>query len=123
MGGIKLATLAFAVVSAVTAQAQQASPGRIEIIGTRLPRSEISDSVTPVQVIDAEAIRRTGATTLAELLGSLATVGTGMLDGMADFTDAEGASGAALRGWANGTLVLLNGRRLSNYPMSFYPSL
>lgn len=117
---------AWAIVGAATlaAQAEQASVGRIEIIGARVASVDDNDTITPVQVIDRDAIRRSGAATLIELIGSLRTVGTGMVDTAADFTDAEGASGAALRGFGHSaTLVLLNGRRLSNYPMSFYPNM
>jgi iron complex outermembrane receptor protein len=88
---------------------------RIEITGSSIKRVD-AESALPVQVITAEDIKRSGVTTVTDLIQGLPA--------MQGFTSASqsvnggggGATTASLHSLgANYTLVLLNGRRLAPY--------
>lgn len=101
-------------------QAAQAPTDRVEVTGSRL-RQTGNEPATPVQVVTREEILRSGNATLREWLDSLPSAGGGSSDigGSASF--AAGSSGASLRNMGKqSTLVLLNGRRLSPYPLADY---
>jgi iron complex outermembrane receptor protein len=125
----RMKTLARAVAQAVSAGvavtvvatpvlAQQAQKiEKIEVTGSNIKRIE-GETALPVTVISREEIQRTGVTTAAELLDriSAATVaGYALAVGVGD-SGTPGLSAASLRGLGStNTLILLNGRRLSNY--------
>ena len=113
-----------AVLAALSsaAGAQGAQPGvslRVDVTGSNIPRSDVESSL-PLQVITAEEIARTGVTTTAELMGRVSANVLGFNDALsigAPFN--AGLASISLRGLGDGsTLVLLNGRRVSNYAMS-----
>jgi outer membrane receptor for ferrienterochelin and colicin len=87
---------------------------RVEVTGSSLPHRR--ETASPVQVIDAKQIQNMGARTLLQVLDNLPAARPAQQDFRSMFTGSDGASQANLRGLgAQGTLVLLNGRRLSFY--------
>lgn len=91
---------------------------KVEITGSNIKRIN-SETASAVQVISRDEIARTGATTVREVLSTL-TANTGALtDSGGSLSFAGGASGVSLRNLGLGsTLVLLNGRRISNYGLA-----
>jgi iron complex outermembrane receptor protein len=107
-----------AMTVATTALAQQAQRiEKIEVTGSNIKRIE-GETGLPVTIITRDEIQRTGVTTAAELMDriSAATVaGYALAVGVGD-SGTPGLSAASLRGLGStNTLILLNGRRLSNY--------
>jgi iron complex outermembrane receptor protein len=106
-------------------QAQEADPkaeaakegkmARVEVTGSSLKRIN-AETASPVQVVDAKQIENMGARTLMQVLDNLPAARPAQQDFRSMFTGSDGGSQANLRGLgAQGTLVLLNGRRLSFY--------
>lgn len=88
---------------------------RIEVTGSNIKRSDV-ETASPVQIIDKQDIENMGARTLLQVLDNLPAARPAQQDSRSLFTGSDGASQANLRGLgAQGTLVLLNGRRLSYY--------
>ena len=88
---------------------------RVEVTGSSLKRIN-AETASPVQVIDAKEIENMGARTLLQVLDNIPAARPAQQDFRSMFTGSDGASQANLRGLgAQGTLVLLNGRRLSFY--------
>jgi outer membrane receptor protein involved in Fe transport len=88
---------------------------RVEVTGSSLKRIN-AETASPVQVIDAKQIENMGARTLLQVLDNLPAARPAQQDFRSMFTGSDGGSQANLRGLgAQGTLVLLNGRRLSFY--------
>ena len=88
---------------------------RVEVTGSSLKRIN-AETASPVQVIDAKQIENMGAQTLMQVLDNLPAARPAQQDFRSMFTGSDGGSQANLRGLgAQGTLVLLNGRRLSFY--------
>jgi outer membrane receptor protein involved in Fe transport len=110
-----------------TAQAQTVAaenaeaPGEIIVTGSRIPTIK-DQGPSPVTSIDADAIRNNGYTSVPELLASL-TQNSGETQSpqsgsSADFT--PGAQQVDLRGLGpNHTLVLVNGRRIADFPLPY----
>ncbi|MEO8524027.1 MAG: TonB-dependent receptor [Caldimonas sp.] len=107
---------------ATTAVAQQQQPPaqpqtlqRVEVTGSNIKRID-AESVAPVQIITRDQIQRSGQPTIADVLRNI-PANTGGSFGE-NFTNsfAPGSSGISLRGLGEKTtLVLINGRRTSNY--------
>ncbi len=103
--------------------AQQASAPakieKIEVTGSNIKRVD-AETASPIQIITAEDIRRSGQTTVAQLLRELpinAAGGLTELSGSGSFS--AGAATASLRGLgSSATLVLLNGRRIAPYGLA-----
>jgi iron complex outermembrane receptor protein len=125
---VKVATLAHAIsliFIAGTASAQQnvQKSERIEITGSNIKRVQ-DEGALPVQVITRKDIDRRGVTSVEELMMLISANGTGADNlssnvgiqlGTTDRNN-NGNSSANLRGLgASSTLVLLNGRRISNH--------
>ncbi|CAM4061170.1 TonB-dependent receptor plug domain-containing protein [Roseateles saccharophilus] len=89
---------------------------RVEVTGSSIKRIN-AETASPVQVITAKEIENMGARTLLQVLDNLpAARPAEQQDFRSMFTGSDGASSANLRGLgAQGTLILLNGRRLSYY--------
>ncbi len=101
-------TADFMLPGAVYAE-DTAKLGTIEVTGYRIKRTD-AEGPSHVLQIERDAIEKSGANTLTELLSSI-TVGTVATESFA-LTDAPGASGINLRNLGlNRTLVLINGRR------------
>jgi len=88
---------------------------RVEVTGSNIKRTDVETS-SPVQIISKQDIENMGARTLLQVLDNLPAARPAQQDSRSLFTGSDGASQANLRGLgAQGTLVLLNGRRLSYY--------
>ncbi len=109
-----------APVSAQTADTPQEDGkatelARIEVTGSNIKRTDV-ETASPVQIISRQDIENMGARTLLQVLDNLPAARPAQQDFKSLFTGSDGASQANLRGMgAQGTLVLLNGRRLSYY--------
>lgn len=108
-------------VAATPAFAQEAgaqAPQRVVVTGSLISRAD-TETPTPVQVLTAQDIQRSGKTSVAELLTDLAANGAGTLGTGFSGAFANGATGISLRGMTVGsTLVLVDGHRLASYPLS-----
>lgn len=98
------------------AQAQESTLDKVQVTGSRIGMQQAQLSgVGPVTIIDADAIARSGATTLETLLQRLpASAGQAGNQGNAYWTiNGYGTTQVNLRGMGiNRTLLLLNGRRV-----------
>ena len=91
----------------------------VVVTGSRIPRSQI-EGPAPVVAITAQDIQRRGFASVPDLMTSL-TQNLGALDNN-QYTDgfSPGAQAVDLRGLGpNHTLVLVNGRRIADYPQSY----
>ncbi|MBQ5947102.1 TonB-dependent receptor [Massilia sp. ST3] len=94
------------------------APQRVVVTGSLISRSDI-ETPSPIQVITADEMVKTGKTSVAEILGELAANGQGALGTGFPGAFANGASGVSLRGLTVGlTLVLVDGHRVASYPLS-----
>ncbi|MFM6993278.1 MAG: TonB-dependent receptor plug domain-containing protein [Rhodoferax sp.] len=87
---------------------------KVEITGSAILAKE-SKAALPVQVISRQDIERSGSTGVPELLQKLAGMFNFFELGTMTGTVQGGPESAAIHGNPNGTLVLLNGRRLPYY--------
>lgn len=88
---------------------------KVEVTGSSIKRID-AETASPVQIIKREQIEQMGANTLVQVLDNLTSALPDLKDSRSFFTGTDGASSANLRGLgAHATLVLLNGRRLSNF--------
>ena len=106
----------------VFAQAQAAGESnqqleRITVTGSNIRRIG-SETPSPVQVISAEDMKKSGATSVQQVLQSITANGQGTLAQGFSGAFASGASGVSLRGLTVGaTLVLIDGHRSAPYPI------
>lgn len=86
----------------------------IVVTGTHIRRPAAFAPSAPVQVLDREQLARTGATNMADVIGTLtAAQGSGFQGAGNSTTASSGTASVNLRGLGPGaTLVLINGRRL-----------
>jgi iron complex outermembrane receptor protein len=110
----------------VSVLAQSAAPQRVEITGSSVKRP-VNEGALPLQVITSEEIARMGLSSVDQIVDMLTVnvaANTNQVTNNAVFgSDADktlgGANFANLRGLGpTGTLVLLNGRRVSTHGMS-----
>ena len=91
----------------------------VQVTGSRIPRSKVAGPA-PVTVVTAEQIQAAGLTTVPALLRSLSQ-NSGSVQGQQNTTSAQSTPGAQavdLRGLGpNHTLVLINGRRVADFPL------
>jgi len=99
------------------AQAPAQKIDKIEVTGSNIKRIE-GEGALPVTVITRDDISKSGATTAAELMSQISASSGGgynLGQGVGD-SGTPGLSAVSLRGLGStNTLVLLNGRRMSNY--------
>ena len=114
------ATPVFAQTAAAPAAAASAPDQlqRVEVTGSRIKQIDV-EGASPIQVLNREDIRKSGATSVQEVLNRLTAASSGTAtDISASNSFAPGASQASLRNLgAQATLVLLNGRRLPTFPL------
>ena len=109
-----LATVAAPVYAQDSGQATE----RVTITGSNISRVD-AESASPVQVISREEIEKSGRTSVAELLQTLAVDNQGSVPTTFGNGFAAGASGISLRGLgAASTLTLVNGRRVAPYGLA-----
>ena len=122
-GGVAGLVLAGPVLLAVPihATAQEAAPAsvaRVEITGSNIRRAQ-AETASSVLTVNRNDIERSGKTTVAELLQTLAVDNQGSVPMSFGSGFAAGASGISLRGLGTAsTLVLLNGRRMAPYGLA-----
>ncbi|MFN3842434.1 MAG: TonB-dependent receptor plug domain-containing protein [Rehaibacterium terrae] len=116
----------FAIVAGATglvaapaafAQSDTATLDRIEVTGSRIKRAE-AEGPQPVITISAEDIRAQGDVSVADVLRDASFNSFGSFQGGSGFAGgAQGGAQISLRGIGSQyTLVLINGRRMSNSP-------
>lgn len=111
--------LVFGICAAAGFASAQRQLERVEITGSYLPRIG-AETALPVQIIRRDEIERSGATHAEDVIARL-SANFGSFNEAMGISDRarNGLSGASLRGLGEGaTLVLLNGRRLSNFALS-----
>ena len=111
----------FAAIAS-SAQAQEAtSSDEIIVTGSRIPRIA-KEGPAPVTTIDADAIRANGYASVPDILRAVTQNG-GETQSQQSFSGASftpGAQQVDLRGLGpNHTLVLVNGRRIADFPLPF----
>ena len=119
---LTLGSLALAAPIAALAQnAPTQNLERVEITGSSIKRIE-SETSLPVQVITRDAIEKTGAVTVEQLLNTVTALSSSGQTPAAGVSSATtgGISGISMRGLnSTRTLVLLNGRRIAPYGIGF----
>ena len=107
------------LTTAVTAQTPAPQPAvqkvdKVEVTGSNIKRVD-AESASPITVITSEDIRRSGATSVQELLNNLSMASGGALTDVSGGNGfAAGSATVALRGLGSAaTLTLINGRRIS----------
>lgn len=99
----------------VTAIHAQEALQRVEVTGSNIKRVQ-SEGASPIQVITAQDMARSGKATVAEYLQTLGVDGAGSLPTGFGNGFAAGSTAISLRGLgATSTLVLLNGRRMAPF--------
>ncbi len=94
-----------------------AEPQQVVITGSNVRRTD-SETPSPVQVLTAADMKRSGYTNVADVLHNITANNMGSLSQAAPSAFAAGGSGVALRGLTVGaTLVLIDGHRMASYPM------
>jgi iron complex outermembrane receptor protein len=99
-------------------EADAASLEVITVTGSYIRRTD-TESPSPVDIISADDILKSGKTTIADVLHSLSSDNSGTLTTNFSGAMAGGASGVSLRGLTvDATLVLVDGHRMANYPLA-----
>lgn len=99
-------------------QKEEVVPQRVVITGSLISRAD-KETASPVQVLTAEDIAKSGYTSVAEVLSNLSANGQGALGSGFSGAFANGGAGVSLRGLTVGlTLVLIDGHRMAPYPLS-----
>jgi iron complex outermembrane receptor protein len=120
IGGFVLLSCGIAALGQTTAsdEADQAKLGIITVTGSALPRTD-KETPSPVIVIDAIDIKRSGLTTVADVVRAISADNSGTIPTAFTAGFAAGSSGVALRGLTvNSTLVLIDGRRVASYALA-----
>ncbi|MGH8157529.1 MAG: TonB-dependent receptor plug domain-containing protein [Rhodanobacter sp.] len=90
----------------------------VVVTGSSIPRIDAETS-SPVTVITAQQIARSGYTTISDVVRSISADNSDSIPNAFGNGFAAGASGVALRGLTvNSTLVLIDGHRSADYPVS-----
>ena len=91
----------------------------IQVTGSRIPRAQV-EGPAPIVMVTAEQIQASGLTSVPDVLRSLSQ-NSGSVQGQQNTTSAQSTPGAQavdLRGLGpNHTLVLVNGRRIADFPL------
>jgi iron complex outermembrane recepter protein len=88
------------------------------VTGSYIRRTD-TESPSPVDVINADDIMKSGKTSIADVIHSLASDNSGTLTQNFSGAMAGGASGVSLRGLTvDATLVLVDGHRMATYPLA-----
>ncbi len=97
---------------------QNVSLKKVMVTGSAIPRTSI-ETPAPVTVITAKQIQESGLTTISDVLRTLSADNSGTIPLAFSAGFANGSSGIALRGLTvNSTLVLIDGRRTTAYPLA-----
>jgi len=114
-GGAFSMMIAPAMAQEATADTQPVQ--RVEITGSNIRRAD-AETPSPVQVITADDMKKSGYTSITQVLQNITANGQGTLSAASPSSFAAGASGIALRGLDTAsTLVLIDGHRMAPYPL------
>jgi iron complex outermembrane recepter protein len=101
--------------------APKAAPAELETVvvtGSYLRRTD-AETPSPVEVIDAGEILKSGKTTISDVIRTVSADNSGSLTQNFSGALAGGASGVSLRGLTvDATLVLVDGHRMAPYPLA-----
>ena len=119
--GIILAVCSYGLFSSLAhaADKDKVSLDKVLVTGSHIKRTDF-EGPSPVLVIDEEDIANSGSTDLNGLLSKL-TINNGFMlnENEQAFSAMPGGAGINLHGLGqDATLVLINGRRISNYPFA-----
>ena len=90
----------------------------VVVTGSYLRRTD-TETPSPVQIIDAAEIGKSGKLTIAEVIRAVSADNSGTLTQNFSGALAGGASGVSLRGLTlDATLVLVDGHRMAPYPLA-----
>ena len=111
-------SLATGAVFAQAASTGNAAPAKkverlktIMVTGSLIPQIDV-ETPAPVQVITSEQIKRSGFTSVSQVIRAISADNSGTIPNAFSLGFAAGASGVALRGLNVGsTLVLIDGQR------------
>lgn len=116
---LALGPMLAAAQTAPTAPEASQALDKVTVTGSRIPRTEV-EGPAAITAISAEQIKASGFTSVPELLRSLSQNGgetQGQQSSMGAATT-PGAQQVSLRGLGpNHTLVLINGRRVADFPL------
>ena len=91
---------------------------RVTVTGSNISRVD-TETPSPVQVITEADIKKSGYTSISEVLQTLTANGQGTLSNAFPGAFAGSATGISLRGLnTSGTLVLIDGHRMAPFPLS-----
>jgi len=91
---------------------------RVTVTGSNIRRTD-SETPSPVQVITEADIKKSGYTSISEVLQTLTANGQGTLSNAFPGAFAGSATGISLRGLnTSSTLVLIDGHRMAPFPLS-----
>jgi len=117
-----IALAAAAQTPAPQVQDQASDVGEVVVLGSRIPRQIDTEGPAPVTTITSEDILRNGYQSVPDLLRAVTQNG-GETQSQQSFSGASftpGAQQVDLRGLGpNHTLVLVNGRRIADFPLPF----
>ncbi len=118
VGASAAATISVPAFAAEEGSKVEEQVERITVTGSRIKRTEL-ESANPVTVITFDDMLKTGAITVADALGGLATnTGTSQPASFGGFT--PNAQTVNLRGLGpQYTVTLINGRRIASYPAAY----
>ncbi|NEX61695.1 TonB-dependent receptor [Noviherbaspirillum sp. 17J57-3] len=117
-GGMAVVGVGLLAQPAVAQTTSGSNVQRVEVTGSNIRRAQ-SETASAVQTLNREDIERSGKTSVAELLQTLAVDNQGSVPTTFGSGFASGASGISLRGLgAASTLVLINGRRVAPYGLA-----
>jgi iron complex outermembrane receptor protein len=90
----------------------------ITVTGSYIRRTN-TESPSPVTLIDADEIAKSGLNSIADVIRTVSADNSGTLSQAFSGAMAGGADGVALRGLSvDATLVLVDGHRMANYPLT-----
>ena len=116
-----VASTAFAQSAQTSDASDQQSAKQLQTItvtGSAVPRIDV-ETPSPVTVLTAAQIQRSGLTTLSDVVRSISADNSGSIPNAFGAGFAAGSSGVALRGLTvNSTLVLIDGHRNASYAVS-----
>jgi iron complex outermembrane receptor protein len=107
-----------ALTPAMAQQPEGQAIQRVVVTGSLISRTD-KETPSPIQVLSADDLAKSGYTSVAEVLSNLASNGQGALGTGFAGAFANGGAGVSLRGLTVGlTLVLIDGHRMAPYPLS-----
>src|ERR1700742_1759401 len=116
-----VASTAFAQSAQTSDSSDQQSAKQLQTItvtGSAVPRIDVG-TASPGTGLTAQQLQRSALTTVADVVRSISADNSGSIPNAFAAGFAAGSSGVALRGLTvNSTLVLIDGHRAANYPVS-----